>query len=122
MASEVEAGAKQSPRETGIASRRLATTLDVLIIGAGPAGIAAALELRKIGIDNVIIAERETEAGGIPRMCGHIGFGLSDLHRVMTGPAYARKYREMAGKAGINILTSTTITDWDAAGTAACAR
>jgi glycerol-3-phosphate dehydrogenase len=86
---------------------------DVLIVGAGPAGIAAALELKKLGIKNVLVAEREPEAGGIPRMCGHIGFGLTDLYRVMTGPAYARKYRQMADQAGINICTSTTITGWD---------
>ncbi len=86
---------------------------DVLIVGAGPAGLAAALELRKLGIKDIFIAERESEAGGIPRMCGHIGFGLTDLHRVMTGPAYARKYREMAANAGIKIRTNTTITDWE---------
>jgi thioredoxin reductase len=46
-------------------------------------------------------------------MCGHIGFGLTDLHRVMTGPLYARRYREMAEKAGIKVFTGTTITGWD---------
>jgi NADPH-dependent 2,4-dienoyl-CoA reductase/sulfur reductase-like enzyme len=46
-------------------------------------------------------------------MCGHIGFGIKDLHRVMTGPAYAHAYRALAEKAGINIRTSTTITGWD---------
>ena len=86
--------------------------VDVLIVGAGPAGLAAALELKKLGINNILIAERESEAGGIPRMCGHIGFGLTDLYRVMTGPSYARKYREMAASAGIKIHTTTTITGW----------
>jgi len=71
------------------------------------------LELKRLGINNVLVAERESEAGGIPRMCGHIGFGISDLHRVLTGPNYARKYREIAARAGINIRTSTTITGWD---------
>jgi glycerol-3-phosphate dehydrogenase len=89
------------------------SAVDVLIVGAGPAGIAAALELKKLGVNNILIAEREPEAGGIPRMCGHIGFGLTDLYRVMSGPAYARKYRAMAAQAGINIHTSTTITGWD---------
>jgi L-2-hydroxyglutarate oxidase LhgO len=86
---------------------------DVLIVGAGPAGLAAALELRKLGLKDFIVAERESETGGIPRMCGHTGFGLHDLHRVMTGPSYSRKYREMAEKAGIKVHTSTTITDWN---------
>jgi thioredoxin reductase len=88
-------------------------TADVLIIGAGPAGLAAALELKRLGGSDILIAEREGEAGGIPRMCGHTGFGLRDLHRVMMGPSYARKYREMAGQAGLKIHTSTTITDWE---------
>src|SRR6185503_1483473 len=90
-----------------------AMTADVLIIGAGPTGLSAALELKKLGVDNVLIVERESEAGGIPRMCGHTGFGLGDLHRVLTGPAYARKYRELAEKSGIKIHTSTTITGWE---------
>jgi glycerol-3-phosphate dehydrogenase len=104
---------KQSRGSLGIASGRLAKTYDVLIVGGGPAGIATALELKKLGIENVVVAEREPEAGGIPRMCGHIGFGLTDLHRVMTGPSYARKYREMADRAGIKIHTATTITGWN---------
>ncbi|HET6594738.1 MAG TPA: FAD-dependent oxidoreductase [Anaerolineales bacterium] len=86
---------------------------DVLIVGAGPAGLAAALELKKLGVHDVIVAEREGEAGGIPRMCGHFGFGVTDLRRVMTGPRYARKYREMAEEAGIQVHTNTTITGWE---------
>jgi len=109
-------GAKQSPHKSEIASSQkplLATTSDVLIIGAGPAGLAAALELKKLGVKDVVIIERESEAGGIPRMCGHTGFGLRDLHRVMTGPSYARKYRQMAEAVGIKIATNTTITGWE---------
>ena len=118
---------KQSPVELGIASLgldtsekstrstrpALAMTANVLIVGAGPAGLAAALELKRLGVKDVVVAERESEAGGIPRMCGHTGFGLRDLHRVMTGPSYARKYREMAEDAGIKINANTTITGWN---------
>jgi len=88
-------------------------SVDTVIVGAGPTGISAALELKKLGVNNILIAEREAEAGGIPRMCGHIGFGLKDLHRVLSGPAYARSYREIAARAGIEIRTSTTITGWN---------
>jgi len=83
---------------------------DVLIVGAGPTGLAAALELKRFGVNDVLVVERESEAGGIPRLCGHTGFGLRDFHWVMTGPSYARKYREMAERAGIKIWTNTTIT------------
>ena len=86
---------------------------DVLIVGAGPAGLSAALELKKLGVKDIVIAERESESGGIPRMCGHIGFGLRDMHAVMTGPNYARSYRELAEQAGIRIATNTTIVGWD---------
>jgi glycerol-3-phosphate dehydrogenase len=86
---------------------------DVLIIGAGPAGLAAALELKRLGVSDVLVVEREPEVGGIPRLCGHTGFGMRDLYRVMRGPSYARKYRERAEKAGIKIATNTTITGWN---------
>src|SRR6266498_298055 len=89
------------------------TQADVLIVGAGPSGIAAALELKKLGVENVLVAERESEAGGIPRLCNHIGFGIRDLYRLMTGPDYACKYRQLAEQAGIKIHTNTTITGWD---------
>ena len=86
---------------------------DVLIVGAGPAGLSAALELKKLGVKNIVVAEREPEIGGIPRLCGHTGFGLRDFHRVLSGPSYARKYRELTDKAGIKINSNTTITGWD---------
>ena len=104
---------KGSTTPSALRLRSPLSATDVLIVGAGPAGLAAALELKKLGVKDVVIAERESEAGGIPRMCGHTGFGLRDLQRMMTGPSYARKYREMAETAGIKIATNTTITGWD---------
>ena len=90
------------------------TTLnvDVLVIGAGPAGLAASLELRRLGVGTVLAVDREKEAGGIPRHCHHIGFGMRDLFRVMTGPAYAAQYVRLAQQAGVQIKTETTVTDW----------
>jgi thioredoxin reductase len=85
---------------------------DVLIVGAGPAGLSAALELKRLGIKDTMVADREPEAGGTPRMCGHGGFGLCEFQRLMTGPAYARRYRELAERARIRIETSMSITGW----------
>ena len=86
--------------------------VDVLIAGAGPAGLAAAVELRRAGVSRVLVADREEAAGGVPRHCQHTGFGVRDLHRVLTGPAYARRYAALAAKAGAEIRTGTTVTGW----------
>jgi thioredoxin reductase len=84
--------------------------VDVLIVGAGPAGLAAAIELRRLGVGRVLVADREQDAGGVPRHSSHTGYGLRDLHRVMTGPAYARHYADGAARAGAQIMTGTTVT------------
>src|SRR5690349_14001114 len=86
---------------------------EAVIIGGGPAGLAAAIELRRLGIDGVTVIEREREAGGIPRHSDHTGFGLRDLRKVMTGPDYAERYRELAGEAGVELLTETMVTGWE---------
>jgi thioredoxin reductase len=89
---------------------------DVLVVGAGPAGLSAALELKHLGVRDVMVVDREAEAGGIPRLCHHTGFGLRDLRRVCSGPAYARAYTRLAADHGIEIHTSTTITGWQGPG------
>jgi thioredoxin reductase len=89
-----------------------ADSCSVLIVGGGPAGLAAALELRRLGVEDVRIVEREQEAGGVPRMCHHTGFGLRDLRQMQSGPAYARAYRKRAADAGVELCTSSTITNW----------
>ncbi len=68
---------------------------EVLVIGAGPAGLSAAAELARRGVD-VLVLDREREAGGIPRHSDHTGYGLRDLRRVLTGPAYARRLVDRA--------------------------
>lgn len=83
----------------------------VAIVGAGPAGLAAAIELRRASVD-VMVLDREAEAGGVPRFCAHQGFGLRDFHRSLTGPAYARKYAHLAGSSGVQIFTGSTVTGW----------
>ncbi|MFI5041652.1 MAG: FAD-dependent oxidoreductase, partial [Acidimicrobiales bacterium] len=60
--------------------------VDVLVVGGGPAGLAAARSARRAGAATVMVVEREDAAGGVPRHCDHLGFGIRDLRRVMTGP------------------------------------
>jgi thioredoxin reductase len=86
--------------------------VDVLIAGAGPAGLAAGIELRRLGVSRVLIVDRETAAGGVPRHSAHTGYGLRDLRRLMTGPGYARHYVQAAVRAGAEVRTSTMVTAW----------
>ncbi len=81
---------------------------DVLILGGGPAGLAAAARLREIGISDVVLLEREAESGGVPRHCGHPAFGLREFKRLMGGPTYARRLVKAAS--GIEIRNRTTVT------------
>ncbi|MGB4909954.1 MAG: FAD-dependent oxidoreductase, partial [Tabrizicola sp.] len=61
---------------------------EVLVVGGGPAGLAAATDLARAG-RRVTVLEREAEAGGIPRHCGHYPFGMREFHRLLRGPDYA---------------------------------
>src|SRR5262245_45950015 len=90
---------------------------DVVIVGGGPSGLAAAIELRRLGAGSVTVIERERDAGGIPRHSAHTGFGARDLRRVMSGPRYARRYRELAERAGVDVVAETQVTDWQGRGT-----
>ncbi|QPC94518.1 NAD(P)/FAD-dependent oxidoreductase [Mesorhizobium sp. INR15] len=85
-------------------------SIDVAIVGGGPAGIAAALALRARGVERVTILEREQVAGGVPRHCGHPPFGMREFHRLLSGPAYAEKLRQAAQDAGVDIRLNTTVT------------
>jgi len=83
---------------------------EVAVIGGGPAGVAAALALRKAGLARVTIVEREAEIGGVPRHCTHSPFGVWEFGRILFGPVYARRLTSAANRAGITMLTSTTVT------------
>ncbi|MFF2010702.1 FAD-dependent oxidoreductase [Streptomyces sp. NPDC058195] len=88
-------------------------TVDVLIIGGGPAGLGAGAELAASGAGRVEILEREQSAGGIPRHCHHGGFGGRTLGRgTATGPAYARSCVTTALHAGAALRTGVTVTGW----------
>jgi thioredoxin reductase len=82
-------------------------TVDVAIVGGGPSGLSAARALKDGGVKDVVVIEREQEAGGIPRHCGHTGYGLREFRRLMTGPAYAR--RLVAEARDVEIRTGTTV-------------
>ncbi|WP_274423222.1 NAD(P)/FAD-dependent oxidoreductase [Chelativorans sp. YIM 93263] len=82
----------------------------VAVVGGGTAGLALARELMRVQVGRVVVLEREAEAGGIPRHCGHYPFGLREYRRLMKGPDYARLNRERAKAAGAEIRTGTTVT------------
>jgi len=84
-----------------------------VVVGGGPCGLAAAIELRELGISPVTVIEREREAGGIPRHSDHSGFGVRDLRTVLSGPRYAARYRDLAEAAAVEVLTETMVTEWE---------
>ncbi|MEY2580543.1 MAG: hypothetical protein QOE09_392 [Ilumatobacteraceae bacterium] len=89
------------------------TSRRVVIVGAGPAGLSAATELRRLGVQHVRVHEREQQAGGIPRHTDHLGFGIRDLHRVMSGPRYARALIERATAAGVELRLGNPVFSLD---------
>lgn len=88
----------------------LPDTSDVVIVGAGPAGLSAAVELRALGVASVLVLDREAQPGGVPRLCGHSPYGLREFHRPMLGPAYAERLAARARAAGADIRTGVTVT------------
>lgn len=83
---------------------------DLVIIGGGPAGMAAAVAAYDAGCTDVVILEREPDIGGILRQCIHAGFGLHKLGRELTGPEYADVYRQKVLERGIKVYYETTVT------------
>ena len=81
---------------------------DIVVVGGGPAGLAAATALAPR--HRVLLLEREAEAGGIPRHCGHYPYGLREFRRLMKGPAYARALVARAVAAGVTIATGVSVT------------
>lgn len=84
-------------------------SVDVLIIGAGPAGLAAAQAVRESGVENLLVLERESEPGGILRQCIHNGFGLHRFSEELTGPEYAQRDIDRARAMDIPLECGTTV-------------
>ncbi len=86
---------------------------DVIIIGGGPAGLAAAARLKELGVTDILILEREKLPGGILRQCIHDGFGLTRFKEALSGPEYAARFLDQVGKMDIDYLTDTTVLEID---------
>ena len=84
---------------------------DVVVIGAGPAGLAAAVQLRESGVERVLVVDREHEPGGILPQCVHTGFGVHVFDEELTGPEYAERYAVMVREAGAELLLDASVVD-----------
>lgn len=84
---------------------------DLVVIGAGPAGLAAALEARKEGVKDVLLIERDSGLGGILQQCVHNGFGLHVFKEELTGPEYAQRFIDELKKTDIEVMLDTMVID-----------
>ena len=85
--------------------------VDLVIIGGGPAGLAAAVAARKAGVENLLILERDSELGGILNQCIHNGFGLHTFKEELTGPEYAARFIAQAEELQIPYKLNTMVLD-----------
>jgi len=85
--------------------------VQIAIVGAGPAGLSLAIELSDMGYSDIIVFDREDEAGGTPRHCGHLGFGIFEFYRLLSGPNYAKKLVNIANEKNIKIELKHTLID-----------
>ena len=83
--------------------------VDVAVIGAGPAGMAAAVKAKEAGAQNVVIIERAEQLGGLLHQCVHNGFGLLYFKEDLTGPEYAHRFIEKVMDTGVNPLLETMV-------------
>ena len=86
---------------------------DVIVVGGGPAGLAAAVEASKNGAEKVLVVERDQELGGILNQCIHNGFGLHYFKEELTGPEYAGKFIDMLNETNIEVMLDTMVLDVD---------
>lgn len=86
------------------------TRCAVAVVGGGIAGLSLATELKHLGVEDVLVIEREAEAGGVPRHCGHYPFGWTEFKRVLKGPEYAARMAMEAQAAGVRAICGTSVT------------
>ena len=91
--------------------------IDLVVIGGGPAGMAAAIEAKKSGVQSILILEREKNLGGILQQCIHNGFGLHYFGEELTGPEYAWRFINLVDEMGIEYCLETTVLHIDASKT-----
>lgn len=84
---------------------------DLVIIGGGPGGLAAAVEAKKNGIESILVIERDKELGGILQQCIHNGFGLHEFKEELTGPEYAQRFIEKLYEMNIEYKLDTMVLD-----------
>jgi thioredoxin reductase len=83
--------------------------VDVAVVGAGPSGLATATALVRGGAGRVVVFDRDGDAGGVPRHCGHPPFGMLEFGRVLSGPRYAARLRDDAARAGVDVRTRHSV-------------
>ncbi len=88
-------------------------SVDLVIIGGGPAGMAAAVAAHEAGLRDILILERDSALGGILRQCIHNGFGLHRFGEELTGPEYAYRYEKQVRELGIPFMLDTMVIDVD---------
>lgn len=93
---------------------------EIVIIGGGPAGLAAALAAKEAGTNRILIVERDKELGGILNQCIHNGFGLHRFKEELTGPEYAGRFVEKVKEAEITYLLETMVINIDSKETVGC--
>ena len=86
---------------------------DLIVIGGGPAGLAAAHAAWEKGVRKILILERDRELGGILNQCIHNGFGVKTFGEALSGPEYAARFEELVEKTGIEVKTDTMVLDVD---------
>lgn len=84
---------------------------ELVIIGGGPAGLAAALEAEKLGLKDILILERNDELGGILNQCIHDGFGIHRFNKQLSGPQYAQLFIDQIEKSTIEIKLNTMVLE-----------